>query len=331
MYPLSSQFVALSLLMIVEVMHGARPAEEQLQNLVEGIDPLTGNLVLDPIGYQNTGNGLGGSNSNGGGSNSNGGGGSNSNGAQQVRVDKRRFAALDDAAAMVGEKAGVMFNKLLNILTALGAFLFVLLLAVLAAVYIDKVLKLFGVSENYVYGAIFIVDLFILVGGLFFALEILHIDPGEIFIGMGLLSYAAVGVVGKTATEIFQGFSVKIDSSYDVGQEISVLSNRYRGIVHSRKLTEIVFDLQSPLLPEGQRTPAVVRQPVMPVTPGAPVMIEEVEEFRYLRMSYSQFFGEERIFHKYHRQYVPAPLRKRGNMGIHLENGSPTSTRNRDD
>lgn len=327
MTPLSSHFIALLLLITIEAVSGARrddygraevelQAYHETQKLAEAIDPLTGNIVLQPVNavYQYVGGG-----------DSGGGGGSNSNEAQTpapTPVDHRKYAVLDDTAAAVGSMVVELFHALLRILEAIGTILFTLLLAVLATVYVHRVLTLLGVRANYIIGAILLLDLLVLAGGLFLALLILNIDPGEIFIGMGLLSYSLVGPLSKTATEVVQGFSVKIDPRYDVGQEISVLSNRYRGIVHSKLLTEIVFDLQSPLMPEGSQPRPIVTPPrtAPAASSGAHVvMIEEIEEFRFLSMSYSQFLAEERIFHKYHRTYVPSPMRRRANMGVHLD------------
>jgi hypothetical protein len=342
LFPLSSALVALLLLITIEATPGARrrrSVEEQQQHeqpqphvagvggehpfngVGEAIDPISGNLVLEPInngGYEFIGG-------------SSNGGGSSSNSNEHHHVDNRRYSTIDDAAAAVGTHAAVLFSKLLRILAAMGVFLFVLLLAVLASVYVDRVLTLLGVRANYVFGTVFVVDAFIVFGGLFFALEILNIDPGEIFIGMGLLSYALIGVVGKTATEVFSGFVVKIDPAYDVGQEISVLSNRYRGIIHSKLLTEIVIELAHPALSD-QSAPTIksVRPTGTNAAGGAQaIMIEEVEEVQHMRVSYSQFLAEERIFHKYHKTYVPAKLRGRSSMGVHLD-GPNAAKKNRD-
>jgi hypothetical protein len=330
MPPLSSQLFMLALLLCIQVINGARPVLAQMSafNIEEVFDPITGEAAIEPI------NPIGGYRYVGG--ESNGDQGTNTN---EKKEDHRRYPMIDDAAHALAENVTTFFQQLILLLEAAGVFGMFLLMSVLASVYTARVLTFLGASINMIAGVLFFVVLIFVGLGLWISLEILGIDPGEIFIGLGLLSYAAVGIVGKAGTEIFQGFLLKIDSAYNIGQEISILSNRYRGIVHSKLLTEIVFDLRSPLLPNGgyatkeeeqAAEQSALRAARSSMTSGEVVLVAELVEVKHLRVSYSQFFAEERIFHKYHKTYVPKVVESapRGRWGVDL---GPSTARKESD
>jgi len=295
----------------------------------ELIDPVTGSIIIEPIGagYEYGGNGQV---------------HAIVDDQQQQHIDNRRFGTLDDAARAIGEHSTRLFAELLTILEALGIVLLFILLTVLASAYVSKVLLLLGVASNYVVGAVFLVDGLILVAGVFLAMSVLGIEPGEIFIGLGLASVALVKIVGDPATEAFKGFFVKTDSAYDVGQEITILSGRYRGIVHSKRLTEMVLDISSPLIgkPVEGGTPAAAAATLAGVAEAHEQIVIDpltrterkltVTNNDYLHVSYSQLLAEERVFHFHHTTYTPRVLSTHraslARMGMHFNGVTSITT-----
>lgn len=283
------------------------------------IDPITGGIILQP-GYGDVS----------GDGDLLGGGSSNADSNLPARNDTRRFAAVDDTARAVGFHAGAIFRSLVRMLAALGIFALSLLLAVLACAYLTRVLLLLGVKFNYIIGAVMAVTAVLVVAGAWIALQELGVDPNELVIGLGLASIAAVKVVGTPFTEISNGFFVKINPSYDIGQEITFLSGRYRGIIHSKELTEIVIDLSSPLIASNPELAAVERgEPVamsvaavaanqVQLQAGRSSKIAVIVNTDYLRVSYSKFLDEERVWHDHHTVYVPRPLLDHRSMGVDM-------------
>jgi hypothetical protein len=247
-------------------------------------------------------------------------------GEDAPKRDNRQYGALALAAREVGEETSVIIDdaKLLGLFVV--ALLVTFLIAVIAGTFVGSILYLFGVSHPRVSGSTLATIVGVSLIGLAFSLRLLGINFGEILIGLGILSYSAGKIFGDLASNIVNGFLIRVSPQYQPGMEVTPLQRSFsyngpRGIIHALELTTILIDMSSPLITAPSPGQAIRKEEI--VEPGGPVTLVTQD---LLHLSYTDFAGEPHTTHAYNKRYITflrdlqlsRAKRQRTNMGVIL-------------
>lgn len=152
------------------------------------------------------------------------------------------FTLLSESTSQIGDVLETVFTEDLPLfLAAIGVFGFFIVLALLASIFLHRVLRLIGVPSHYVALVLYLIQPLIALIGAYAALRTLGLTARDVLIVLSLFSVGLGGALASTFANLSGGIAIRSTPHLQVGREASVAE--WRGIVALHGFFNVTIDV----------------------------------------------------------------------------------------